>query len=148
MKNDLYSGLLNLIAPKELVENFELVEIVENTGSISLLFEELASKVPKSLEGKDVVLDGFMNKVELQTFPLKDKTVYFVVRRRRWKEKNSPKESYSNPYDLHIDGMKTTKEFGAFLKEELGLQPDEYNKLLGTHYKLKVQQSIGGIEMF
>jgi len=129
MKNDLYSGLLNLIAPKELVENFELVEIVENTGSISLLFEELASKVPKSLEGKDVVLDGFMNKVELQTFPLKDKTVYFVVRRRRWKEKNSPKESYSNPYDLHIDGMKTTKEFGAFLKEELGLQPDEYNKL-------------------
>jgi len=25
--------------------------------------------------------------------------------------------------------MKTTKEFGAFLKEEFGLQPDEYNKL-------------------
>jgi hypothetical protein len=25
--------------------------------------------------------------------------------------------------------MKTTKEFGAFLKEELGLQPTEYNKL-------------------
>jgi hypothetical protein len=25
--------------------------------------------------------------------------------------------------------MKTTKEFGAFLKEELGLQPAEYNEL-------------------
>ena len=52
-----------------------------------------------------------------------------ALRRRRWKEKGDSQQSYSNTYELHVEGMKTTKEFGAFLKEEFGLQPDEYNKL-------------------
>jgi len=58
----------------------------------------------------------FLNTLELQTFPLKDKTVYFAIKRRRWKEKSSEGKSYNNTYDLHDQGMKTTKEFGAFFK--------------------------------
>ncbi len=125
----LYQELLKLIVPKEITDNFELIEIVERTNMITLSFEELASRIPKPLRGKEVVLDGYLNQLELQTFPLKDKTVYIALRRRRWKEKGDTKQSYSNTYELHIEGMKTTKEFGAFLKEEFGLQPDEYNKL-------------------
>lgn len=118
-----------MIVPKEITDNFELIEIVERTNMITLSFEELASRIPKPLIGKEVVLDGYLNQLELQTFPLKDKTVYIALRRRRWKEKGDSKQSYSNTYELHVEGMKTTKEFGAFLKEEFGLQPDEYNKL-------------------
>ena len=118
-----------MIVPKEISDNFELIEIVERTNMITLSFEELASRIPKPLIGKEVVLDGYLNQLELQTFPLKDKTVYIALRRRRWKEKGDSKQSYSNTYELHVEGMKTTKEFGAFLKEEFGLQPDEYNKL-------------------
>lgn len=118
-----------MIVPKEITDNFELIEIVERTNMITLSFEELISRIPTSLRGKEVVLDGYLNQLELQTFPLKDKTVYIALRRRRWKEKGDNKQSYSNTYELHIEGMKTTKEFGAFLKEEFGLQPDEYNKL-------------------
>jgi predicted transcriptional regulator len=125
----LYYELLKLIVPKEITDNFELIEIVERTNMITLSFEELASRIPKPLIGKEVVLDGYLNQLELQTFPLKDKTVYIALRRRRWKEKGDSKQSYSNTYELHVEGMKTTKEFGAFLKEEFGLQPDEYNKL-------------------
>jgi predicted transcriptional regulator len=125
----LYQELLKLIVPKEITDNFELIEIVERTNMITLSFEELASRIPKPLIGKEVVLDGYLNQLELQTFPLKDKTVYIALRRRRWKEKGDSKQSYSNTYELHVEGMKTTKEFGAFLKEEFGLQPDEYNKL-------------------
>jgi len=128
-KQDLYKELLNLIAPKDITENFKLVEIAESTTTITLYFEELEDKIPEELQGKEVVLDGYLNKLDLQTFPLKDKTVYLVVRRRRWKEKASTGKSYNNDYDLHFEGMKTTREFGAFLKEELGLQPSEYNKL-------------------
>jgi hypothetical protein len=128
-KQDLYKELLNLIAPKEIIDNFKLVGIAESTTSITLYFEELEEKIPEELQGKEVVLDGYLNKLELQTFPLKDKTVYIAVRRRRWKEKGINEKSYSNNYDLHFEGMKTTREFGAFLKEELGLQPAEYNKL-------------------
>lgn len=118
-----------MIVPKEITDNFELIEIVEKTNMITLSFEELTSRIPNPLRGKEVVLDGYLNQLELQTFPLKDKTVYIALRRRRWKEKGDNKQSYSNTYELHIEGMKTTKEFGAFLKEEFGLQPDEYNKL-------------------
>ena len=128
-ENVLYQELLKLIVPKEITDNFELIEIVEKTNMITLSFEELTSRIPNPLRGKEVVLDGYLNQLELQTFPLKDKTVYIALRRRRWKEKGDTKQSYSNTYELHIEGMKTTKEFGAFLKEEFGLQPDEYNKL-------------------
>lgn len=125
----LYQDLLKLIVPKEITDNFELIEIIEKTNMITLSFEELTSWIPKPLSGKEVVLDGYLNQLELQTFPLKDKTVYIALRRRRWKEKGDSQQSYSNTYELHVEGMKTTKEFGAFLKEEFGLQPDEYNKL-------------------
>jgi len=125
----LYQELLKLIVPQEITDNFELVEIIEKSNMITLSFEENSSRIPKPLIGKEVVLDGYLNQLELQTFPLKDKTVYIALRRRRWKEKGDSKQSYSNTYELHVEGMKTTKEFGAFLKEEFGLQPDEYNKL-------------------
>ncbi len=128
-KDDLYKELLSLIVPREITQGFELKEIVEKTTRITLYFEEYPDRQPKELEGKEVVHDGFVSQIELQTFPLKDKTVYIAVRRRRWKAKGEKGKSYSNSYDLHVEGMKTTKEFGAFLKEELGLQPTEYNKL-------------------
>ena len=126
---DLHQELLKLVAPAEVINNFDLKEITEKKDSIIILFEEKPERIPEELEGKDVIMDGFVNAISLQTFPLKDKTVYFAIRRRRWKEKGTSEKSYSNTYDLHDKGMKTTKEFGAFLKEELGLQPAEYNKL-------------------
>jgi hypothetical protein len=121
--------LLGLIAPEEIIKNFTVVKIVESKSIITIVFEEKTDRIPAELRGKEVVLDGFLNTLELQTFPLKDKTVYFAIKRRRWKEKSTVEKSYSNTYDLHDQGMKTTKEFGAFLKEELGLQPTEYNEL-------------------
>jgi hypothetical protein len=127
-KDQLYKELVGLIAPRVIAENFELIQIVEKPTSITLYFEEKEQRIPEELKGKEVVQDGYINKLELQTFPLKDKTVYIAVRRRRWKERGSTEQSYSNRYDLHFEGMKTTKEFGIFLKEELGLQPDEYNQ--------------------
>ncbi len=127
--SELVDLLLGLIAPQELIKNFTVVKIVEAKTAITIVFEEKKDKVPLELQGKEVVLDGFLNTLELQTFPLKDKTVYFAIKRRRWKEKSTEGKSYNNTYDLHDQGMKTTKEFGAFLKEELGLQPTEYNEL-------------------
>lgn len=127
-REQLYKELVSLIAPSVIADNFELIQIVEKPAVITLYFEEKEGRIPDELKGKEVVQDGYLNKMELQTFPLKDKTVYIAIRRRRWKEKGTTKESYSNRYDLHVEGMKTTKEFGIFLKEELGFEPDEYNK--------------------
>lgn len=128
-ENELLTELLRLVIPKEIVEYFELKQILEKSKEIVLILEEYPTQIPEELKDKNVVLDGFLNELSLQTFPLKDKTVYIAIRRRRWKEKGVLQKSYSNQYDFHITGMKTTKEFGVFLKEELGLQSTEYNKL-------------------
>jgi len=128
MKEALLSEIIELIAPGEISKNFEVVSIEEKNDSILIIFEEKKDLIPKELEGKQTLLDGFLNPLALQTFPLKDKQVYLVVKRRRWKEVGKT-TGYSNTYDLHRKGMKTTNEFGNFLKEELGLRPSEYNKL-------------------
>lgn len=129
MTDKLTQEVIKLIAPGTINEHFELKRIQENKVSITLFFEEKPELIPKKLNGREVVQDGFLNPLELQTFPLKDKQVYLSLRRRRWKEKGSQEQSYSNNYDLHRPGMKTTREFGDFLKEELGWSTSEYNKL-------------------
>jgi hypothetical protein len=89
-KDQLYKELVSLIAPRVIAENFELIQIVEKPTSITLYFEEKDQRIPEELKGKEAVQDGYLNKMELQTFPLKDKTVYIAVRRRRWKERGTP----------------------------------------------------------
>ncbi|MDO8897283.1 MAG: hypothetical protein Q7V19_06505, partial [Bacteroidales bacterium] len=71
-KDDLFKELLSLVVPREITQDFELKEIIEKTTMITLYFEELPDRRPKELEGNEVVLDGFVNQIELQTFPLKD----------------------------------------------------------------------------
>ena len=127
-KKALYQELVSLVAPGIISEKFELISIIEKKGTITLLFEEKEELVPEELKGKEVVSDGFVNEVGLQSFPLKDKEVYLSVRRRRWKEKGRQYPSFTNQYELFLKGMKTTKEFGVFLKEELGYGADEFNK--------------------
>ncbi len=125
---ELVRELVSLLAPGIISENFELVNIEETGKKIIIYFDEKEALVPEALLGKTVVLNGYLNSVELQTFPLKDKPVYLSIRRRRWKERGEKQQSYSNEYNLYKEGMKTTHEFGNFLKEELGLSPTEYSK--------------------
>ncbi len=128
MGKELLEALVELVAPGVISKNFDIKNIIENSTTITIYFEEKAELVPKILEGKETVLNGYLNPIELQTFPLKDKQVYLSLRRRRWKEQGENKGSYSNEYSINREGMKTTKEFGDFLKEEFRLSPAEYNK--------------------
>ncbi|OQX78093.1 MAG: hypothetical protein B6D64_07330 [Bacteroidetes bacterium 4484_276] len=129
MREKLYSDIVGLIAPGEISKYFEIVTINEKRESVSILFEEKATLIPQGLKVKDAVLDGFLNPVDIQTFPFKAKTVYLSIKRRHWKERGKTDKSYHNTYNLHRRGMKTTNEFGDILKEELGLEEDKRMKL-------------------
>jgi hypothetical protein len=124
---ELVRSLLSIVFPKEITQHFELSRLEEKSGYIHIYFEELAELVPaKMVEPKEVVLDGFCNPIELQSFPLKGKPVYIKLYRRRWKYKGERK-SYSNKYNFNPEGVKATKEFATFLKEAFGQTPDQYN---------------------
>ena len=125
--------LLQSMLPQEIYLHFELVSLSEKSHGFEMVLEESAELVPTELTGKaNIVLDGFCNPLELLHFSIKGKPLYLRLNRRRWKESGSSKH-YSNRYNLHPEGGKTTHEFASFLKGEAGCTADEYVRfLLGT----------------
>ena len=112
-------SLLHYFLPKELFEYFEFKGIEEaGPQSLKLQLDEKSIK-PIEHSDKALVSHGFDEPVEIQDFPLRDKAVYLVVRRRRWKDKRTGKV-YSKSWDLSAKGTSYTKEFASFLKELFG----------------------------
>lgn len=112
-------GLISLLVPDDILEHFEYEKLEELSGviRIHLVEKQDPNHYPKSILGKGArSLNGFMNPVEIQTFPTKGKEIFLVLKRRRWKLEGRT-ESYFNNYSFTEKGMKATKEFGAFLKE-------------------------------
>jgi hypothetical protein len=126
----LLSNVLSVLVPESLSQ-FRLVSVTECPGYISFRLEDASNNIPVELKScKHVVLDGYCNPIELQSFPLKGKPVYFKIYRRRWKH-SGDNQHYSHSYDLHPKGVKATHEFAFFLKEEVGQTLGEYNTLWG-----------------
>ena len=113
------SSLIKLLVPKEILEHFEFTgyEERDNVYRIHLTEKNDLSHIPKSIlyQGK-AVLDGYMNPLELQTYPINGQEVFLYLKRRRWKIKGDNKGHHNN-YSFYKQGMKATKSFGAFLKE-------------------------------
>lgn len=105
-----------IFVPQEYLNDFEVNHIEEQPDEWLIELVEKEDRVPKELDGKEAVLDGYCNSIDILTHAFSLKKIYLRLVRRRWKEKGGTK-GYSNEYDLHIPGMKVTREFGDFLKE-------------------------------
>lgn len=113
--------MARMLVPDEILEHFELVSIEEKSEEYVLRLEEKKDRLPQEiLRKKRAVLDGFCRPIELQTFPIKGNAVYLQLYRRRWKEHSGGERNFHNTYNFHEQGMKATKDFGAFLKEAFG----------------------------
>ena len=120
--------LARMLVPEEVLEHFQILKAEEKHGKwfVELVEKEGVEYIPKEIfrNGK-AVANGYCNPVDLQTFPAKGKEVYLRLIRRRWKIRGENK-SYMNIYDFHEEGMKATREFGAFLKELDREQGDQH----------------------
>jgi hypothetical protein len=108
--------VLKILVPEEYLQDFEANSVENKPTEWVIELIEKEDRVPKALAGKEVVLDGYNNEIDILTHAFSLKKIYLRLIRRRWKEKGTAKH-YSNEYNLHIPGMKTTKEFRDFLKE-------------------------------
>jgi hypothetical protein len=135
---DLLQQALSALLPKQWLEYFEVTEITEKNKEWNIILTEKADRVSAPLIGKDAVLNGFLNPVEIYDFPLRGKPAYLKFFRRRWKEQEGSAESYFNTYDFHPKGMKPTEEFGDFLK---GFDRRETDQLLGD---IPIYEDSGG----
>jgi hypothetical protein len=108
--------LAQVLVPKEILQDFIVVDVHELHEECLIELEEKSDRVPTILQGKEVVLDGFYDSIDLISGVMMDQVIYLRIRRRRWKERGSTKHEH-NQYEHHFEGMKTTKRFAAFLKE-------------------------------
>ena len=119
--------LAYLVLPKEILDNFDIVKIETDESDIDSmsmtihLDERMNAYLQKS---EDYESKGFMDAVRITDFPIRDHKVILVLRRRRWKNKETG-ETFVDRISVTESGTRYSKEFAAFLKETYGHIPDD-----------------------
>ena len=104
--------------PTDMLTAFNVVKVENDSQRIAIHLEE---KNPESISSVDhYESKGFLDAVTMRDFPIRDKAVDLIVRRRRWLDKRTGK-SIVFPYsDYKSEGTRYSREFAAFLKELYG----------------------------
>ena len=125
------SLFIECFLPEGLLTHFEVISILE-LGDIStkkMIFEiHLNEKnhLPSDIDSSEYESKGFLPSSRIQDFPIRGKTVYLVLRRRRWRNKLTRQE-ISNTYFHVAKGSRLTQELSDFLKGT-GRDPRRYDK--------------------
>ena len=111
---ELSLDLLKFILPELLITHFSIVDHKTEDGILHFYFEE-KKETPKEEKHRILIAHGFHNEITIQDFPLRGKSVYLHIKRRRWLDK-STKQVVQRNWDLVAQGTRMTIEFAAFLK--------------------------------
>lgn len=117
MNNQGLLALARLILPSEILSNFEVVRVDEESSLIRIYLDEAVKAEYK--DNADIESKGFCDAVTIRDFPIRDKGVDLIVRRRRWHDRQAGRY-FSDTYGLKADGTRYSKEFAAFLKGVYG----------------------------
>ena len=104
--------LASLILPLEIIPYFEVIRVIKHEERIDLYLDERNNppKHPFTYFSK-----GFTEERIIQDFPLRGRTVFLHVRKRKWQE-NETGHIVTNSYELAYQGTHFTPEFASFLK--------------------------------
>ena len=111
---------LSLFLPESLLNHFDL-EVIQELGEIShkrmVYHIHLTEKneLPHGYTKDNYESKGFYKPKIIQDFPIRGKAVYLVIKRRRWRHKDTGQELKSD-YSFIAEGSKLTNELSAFLK--------------------------------
>ena len=104
--------------PADILTHFTIVKVDSDSQRIAIYLEE---KVPEHIGTlRDYESKGFLDSVTMRDFPIRDKAVDLIVRRRRWLDKRTGKYLVLPYSDFKAEGTRYSKEFAAFLKELYG----------------------------
>lgn len=120
-----YKLLVSYILPKEINESFDLVDVKIDKLSSSeheMLHLFLNEKATPPNNRTDLTPNGFYPESNVLDFPIREYTTVLHVRRRRWKDAEG--KSVHKDWKLAATGTRISPEFAAFLKEVVGLDPD------------------------
>ena len=123
--------LLQEFLPEFLLTHFEVVKFfkLSNIATKKMEFEiylDERNDLPPGYSKDDYESKGFLPSTRIQDFPIRGKAVYLIIRRRRWRHKQTGRE-ITNDYSFIAKGSRLTKEISDFLKGT-GRDPRRYDK--------------------
>jgi len=110
-----YKEILSMFLPKGILDYFDFTDY-SDMGSYYVFSLEEKNTIPDEYSSLALVSKGFYPEIVITDFPVRDRTVYLKVKRRRWEDKTDGK-TYSRDWKLVAAGTRITAEFGSFLKE-------------------------------
>ncbi len=124
-------SLISHVLPIEILQYFQITGVQElgNIKTKEVFIEvqlEEKNALPKGYLSIEYESKGFLSSKRVQDFPLRGKGVYLVIKRRRWRHKETKKEIRSD-YSFIAEGSKLTQELSDFLKGT-GRDPRRYHK--------------------
>jgi hypothetical protein len=116
------TGLIRYVLPEEIFKYFELNKIEQTGKELHLYLDEL-NELPTGYKLHDLESKGFHNETVIKDFPIRDKSSFLHIRRRRWMEKTTG-NTVSRDWKLVAKGTHYTQGFATFLKGIVGYLPD------------------------
>ena len=95
--------------------SLEYCEINTKQTVLELHLDE-NNHLPLSYDADLYESKGFYPPKKIQDFPIRGKTVFLVIKRRRWRLKKDKSVTIKSDYSFIAEGSKITKELSDFLK--------------------------------
>jgi hypothetical protein len=112
-------SIIASILPGYILDYFTIVGLeLGNVITKKMEFEvhlDEKKTIHKAVKSEDFESKGFLPCSRVQDFPIRGKALYLVLRRRRWRNKQTKKEIY-NDLSFVAKGVKLTEEISDFLK--------------------------------
>lgn len=110
--------ILKSVFPAVITEYFEFTDYKESEDKLEYWLDERNYLERAEYRKGTVSSYGFTEAKTVQDFPIRGRSVYLHIRRRRWYDRATG-ETFSYNYDNLVEsGSKLSPEFVAFLKDE------------------------------
>jgi len=129
--------LFHQLFPSELMEYFMIADFqtlcsLENRKEYWLIDFEEKNDLPNGFPALEYESKGFMESKLIQDFPIRGRAVFFRIKKRRWRHKQTG-SIVKRDFSFIADGSKFTQELSDFLKDGGGYATryhNEHSKLL------------------
>lgn len=107
-------SLLSLVLPSGILENFDVDRSTVSSERVDLYLTEKPI-FPLGFASENLIQHGYHAESTIQDFPLRDKSLYLHIKRRRWLIKSTG-QVVSRDLSFIASGTRISAEFAAFLK--------------------------------
>ena len=95
-EQQLLLALVKMMFPRELLDYFEVVGFEVQEENINVQLNE-RDRILKPKSGHTYVKNGFLPECKITDFPLRDRRMTLIVKRRRWKDEKTGLSSCERP---------------------------------------------------